>query len=446
MASANVFSQFAQPVKSVQDYNDERDAREVSRLALEDKRRQNALAAAAFQQQTADRNALQQFAQQSGGDTNKLIAALRGSGSAGLMTQADALEQSMLKRRDTESTIAGRDATTGKTQFDTQEAKRKAAVQQVAALNSPEEAKQLLNQQVAVGAVSMQAAQALGRMIDSDPKWQVRLVLGINDPKEMLAALQPHMVAAGGALVNTNPLAGPTGQGTANAIPITQTAANAAAQATAQRGQDMVDARAREANQLTREANANVYDPERGVLVNKATGLARPAATMDGKPVGPKDKPLPEGAQKQILGARNLQDAVQNYRDKLAGWSNGQMLSPDARAAMGNAYNNMMLQAKEAYNLGVLNGPDYDILQSVVKDPTKLTSALTSNGALDSQAAELARIAAGIEKTSLESHGKTYTPRAATGGPAQIKDDAGYNALPSGALFVGPDGKTRRKP
>ena len=61
MASANVFSQFAQPVKSVQDYNDERDAREVSRLALEDKRRQNALAAAAFQQQTADRNALQQF-------------------------------------------------------------------------------------------------------------------------------------------------------------------------------------------------------------------------------------------------------------------------------------------------------------------------------------------------------------------------------------------------
>ena len=32
------------------------------------------------------------------------------------------------------------------------------------------------------------------------------------------------------------------------------------------------------------------------------------------------------------------------------------------------------------------------------------------------------------------------------GKPANIKSDADYNALPSGATFVGPDGKTRRKP
>jgi hypothetical protein len=32
------------------------------------------------------------------------------------------------------------------------------------------------------------------------------------------------------------------------------------------------------------------------------------------------------------------------------------------------------------------------------------------------------------------------------GAPMQIKDDAGYNALPSGASFVGPDGHMRRKP
>ena len=32
------------------------------------------------------------------------------------------------------------------------------------------------------------------------------------------------------------------------------------------------------------------------------------------------------------------------------------------------------------------------------------------------------------------------------GAPAQIRDDAGYNALPSGAQFVGPDGHMRRKP
>lgn len=33
-----------------------------------------------------------------------------------------------------------------------------------------------------------------------------------------------------------------------------------------------------------------------------------------------------------------------------------------------------------------------------------------------------------------------------TGGAARINSDAEYNALPSGATFVGPDGKTRRKP
>jgi hypothetical protein len=35
---------------------------------------------------------------------------------------------------------------------------------------------------------------------------------------------------------------------------------------------------------------------------------------------------------------------------------------------------------------------------------------------------------------------------APAGGPKRIATDADYNALPSGAMFVGPDGKTRRKP
>lgn len=42
----------------------------------------------------------------------------------------------------------------------------------------------------------------------------------------------------------------------------------------------------------------------------------------------------------------------------------------------------------------------------------------------------------------------TPDPRKAVPGsePVKISGDDGYNALPSGALFVGPDGKTRRKP
>jgi hypothetical protein len=40
---------------------------------------------------------------------------------------------------------------------------------------------------------------------------------------------------------------------------------------------------------------------------------------------------------------------------------------------------------------------------------------------------------------------KPAAPKAA-GAPAKVASDADYNALPSGSMFVGPDGKTRRKP
>jgi len=140
---------------------------------------------------------------------------------------------------------------------------------------------------------------------------------------------------------------------------------------------------------------------------NRATAIMAPTGVQ---PLMGNSSKLPESAQKQVLGARNVQQAVADYQAKLKDWSNMKMLSPDARAEMGNAYNNMMLQAKEAYNLGVLNGPDYAVLQSVVKDPTKLTSAAVSNEAMSKQASELARIAANIEKNSMQAHGKQYKP------------------------------------
>jgi hypothetical protein len=102
-------------------------------------------------------------------------------------------------------------------------------------------------------------------------------------------------------------------------------------------------------------------------------------------------KPLPEGALKQVTGATNLKDAIDNYKTKLKDFSTLDMANPNARAIMGNAYNNMMLQAKEAYNLGVLNGPDYQILQSVVKDPTNPSSLLVGKKTLEQQANDLSK-------------------------------------------------------
>jgi len=57
------------------------------------------------------------------------------------------------------------------------------------------------------------------------------------------------------------------------------------------------------------ETNQNVYDTERGILVNKGTGAARPAMNADGTPVGPKDKNLTEGQAKANLFGTRMQEA-----------------------------------------------------------------------------------------------------------------------------------------
>lgn len=108
-------------------------------------------------------------------------------------------------------------------------------------------------------------------------------------------------------------------------------------------------------------------------------------------PGGPADK-LPERQQNQVVGVQNLRDAISEYRAQLGTHSKLDALSPGARAEMGTKYQNMMLQAKEAYNLGVLNGPDLAVLQSVITDPMSINGLVTPRRSLDRQAAELDRI------------------------------------------------------
>ena len=106
---------------------------------------------------------------------------------------------------------------------------------------------------------------------------------------------------------------------------------------------------------------------------------------------GPAEK-LGETQVKQVVGVQNTRNAIAEYRGAIKNFGLIDMANPNARAKMGTIYNNMMLQAKEAYNLGVLNGPDYMILQSVVTDPTSVKAGIISRKALDAQAAKLDEI------------------------------------------------------
>lgn len=129
--------------------------------------------------------------------------------------------------------------------------------------------------------------------------------------------------------------------------------------------------------------------PSSGYMWNKEGTLQ---TYIPGGPADPSVKPLPEKQQSQVVGINNTRDAISNYRDKLKAVKMSDYLQPDKYATMGTAYNNMMLQAKEAYNLGVLSGPDLEVMQSVITDPMGLRGAITSKDALNQQAIELDKI------------------------------------------------------
>lgn len=184
------------------------------------------------------------------------------------------------------------------------------------------------------------------------------------------------------------------------------------------RGQDKADARAREANQIKREEVSAGGKPPPGYRWNQDGSLSA-------IPGGPGDK-LPEAQQKQVIGTQNLSNAINEYRQALKTFGSMDALKPDQRAMMGTKYNNMMLQAKEAYNLGVLNGPDFDILQSVVTDPRSIKGVITSNKALDTQAAELDRIMSGVAQTSSQLKPRGGATQPSNQGPKAGDVDGGY--------------------
>lgn len=161
-------------------------------------------------------------------------------------------------------------------------------------------------------------------------------------------------------------------------------------------------------------------------LVDPRSGVVKPLTDASGQPLMGTKGNLPEGATKQVTGATNLKSAIDNYKEKLKNFKTFDMANPNARAEMGNAYNNMMLQAKEAYNLGVLNGPDYAILQSVVKDPTSMSALLVSKSALEKQANDLSKTADTIIENAYKTHNKPVPSSANVGEKPKTID---FNSL-----------------
>ena len=107
-------------------------------------------------------------------------------------------------------------------------------------------------------------------------------------------------------------------------------------------------------------------------------------ATQRNQPVGVAKRPSPviksrsDVWQKSNSGIESLNGAIGEYVNNLQSWNKPGALSPDARAEMGNQVQQHDAAGQRSLQPGVLNGPDFQILQSVVTDPRSLTGAFTS--------------------------------------------------------------------
>lgn len=204
------------------------------------------------------------------------------------------------------------------------------------------------------------------------------------------------------------------------------------------------------------------YDADRGVMIDQRTGVASPV-TMGGKPLGPKQSGagnVTEGERKAATLLQRMDGSLKQLQTALAedpGAAKPQLISSGLRSmgmeAAANTNDNPARQRVEAAQLDILDaaltlgtGAAYtrEQLESYRRSyfpqiGDKSDQVADKKARLDN-ILNAARIGAGRAAPAQSG----ATPPAGT--PARITDDAGYNALPSGAEFVGPDGKTRRKP
>jgi hypothetical protein len=205
-------------------------------------------------------------------------------------------------------------------------------------------------------------------------------------------------------------------------------------------------------------APKGVLDPERGLLVDPRTGVGRPI-TVDGAPVGAKEKPLNEGQAGALqFGARMT--AAEDIFGELAG-KGVNASTPGSRSgfgvgeivnAMQPADNQRLDQAKRDFINASLrresgasisptefdNAEKQYFPQIGETDPTVLAQK-KRNRELQTR---------GMLATVPNSAAHVAKVRQAPGAPApaKITNDEQYAALKSGTEFVGPDGVTRRKP
>lgn len=451
MADPNIFARYAQPVRGVADYIEQYDQQDARREDLAARRSQNALQSMAMRRQieadgiaTTERNALRQIAQQYGNDEAGYVKALRGSGMPGLMTQADSIEAAGLKRRDTQSQIAERGAKTKASEYDLRIKQSETALRDIAALGSVQDAVAGIQRHLQNGDIDDVKAQALLQSLPQNPAdfsmWQVRTLKGILSAKERLEAekLAFNTSNTGGSTVTTGRDQYTGKVVTQESLRNTQSPDNAAsnarmaADAEASRAQserhfnttraDTLAGGGKPATESERTAGfllQRIRDSQRqlNAVTSQNPGAAKPGVVQESARLvsEPLANVITSGDRQQVESAQlDILDAALTL-------------------GTGAAYTREQLQGyRKSYFPQLGDKPD------AVRE-----KAVRLNNLIKAAEVKAGRAARDVNQGGI---GGVSGQAEAASGPARVASDADYNALPSGATFVGPDGKTRRKP
>lgn len=270
-------------------------------------------------------------------------------------------------------------------------------------------------------------------------------------PKEQLPTLQTNNVGGSTVTQALDPLTGrPISQ---SAIQNTQSPDNAASVSATMRGQNLLDARSRESNDIQRSAaRTQVLETPDGVmLVDKGTGQARPATAADGLPLPGKPS---ESTKKELMSISQQRSIINGAmqavektpgafsftRGAVSGITGGESIAgrfetDEETQARAYVYNNVSRvineragAAQSAQELARLNG----FLPAATDTSTQIANKLKAfNHYLD----DLEAGTRNVRTTSEPRGSQVITVRNA--------DD--YSRVPSGATYIAPDGKTRRK-
>lgn len=317
---ANIFQNLIRAPRSVADYSADIDRNEMAGLQLEGQRGQNALVALTRQQQAQqaqqamrENNALQRIAQESGGDPQRMIGGLRGSGLPGLMTRADALEKQALDKQKIGADVGKTDAETAAKIAETRYAALDRHARNLGMVQTPEDLVAYADTTLDIlGAQGPQREQARQQMLAKAQQlgleqWKqaaaqqaVPLLEKFKeDAQNKRAQLQADTTTRGQDMSSQTQMRGQD---------ISARTAREGHSITA-RGQNMADARARESTSATMSKPFEVTGPDGLPMLVQQDKQGNIAPVQGFGPKSGSSKPLNDTQSKALLFGTRAQEA-----------------------------------------------------------------------------------------------------------------------------------------